>query len=249
MQPHSVCFLPTQQPQPHLPLFVFFPGMDGTGRLFDRQVDRLMERFDVRRLAVANNDRSHWSDLTEQAVKLIADEQSAGQELYLCGESFGACLAMQVAGKIGKSVNELVLINPASSFARFPLLAAGSVLSNLLPDSMYSLSAKILANFLVNADRVATTEQQSLVDAMLSVHPKSAAWRLALLRQFQVDTVVPKLVDIPTVLIAGERDRLLPSVFEVRILERLLPKSKMILLPNSGHACLLERDFYLADLL
>jgi pimeloyl-ACP methyl ester carboxylesterase len=249
MQPHSVSFLPTQKPQPHLPLFVFFPGMDGTGRLFDQQIDRLMKRFDVRRLAISSNDRSHWSELTEQAVKLIAAEQSAGQELYLCGESFGACLAMQVAGKFGKAVNELVLINPASSFARFPLLAAGSVLSNLLPDVMYTLSAKILANFLMNTDRVTAREQQSLIDAMLSVHPKSAAWRLALLRQFQVDTVVSELVDIPIVLIAGERDRVLPSVFEVRILQRLLPKSKLILLPNSGHACLLERDLYLADLL
>jgi pimeloyl-ACP methyl ester carboxylesterase len=249
MQPNSVSFLPTQQPQPHLPLFVFFPGMDGTGRLFDKQMGRLMKRFDVRRLAVSSNDRSNWSDLTEQAVKLIATEQSAGQELYLCGESFGACLAMQVAGKIGEAVNELVLINPASSFARFPLLAAGSVLSNLLPDIMYPFSARILANFLMNADRVTTKEQQSLVDAMLSVHPRSAAWRLALLKQFQVDTVVSELVDIPIVLIAGERDRVLPSVFEVRILQRLLPKSKMIFLPNSGHACLLERDLYLADLL
>ncbi len=249
MQPHSISFLPTRQPQPHLPLFVFFPGMDGAGWLFDGQVDRLMKRFDVRQLAVSSDDRSHWSELTEQAVKLIASEQSAGQELYLCGESFGACLAMQVAGKLGNAVNELVLINPASSFARFPLLAAGSVLSNLLPDVMYSLSAKILASFLINPDRVTAIEQQRLVEAMLSVHPKSAAWRLALLRQFQVDTVVPKLADISTVLIAGECDRILPSVFEIRILQRLLPKSKMIMLPNSGHACLLERDLYLADLL
>jgi pimeloyl-ACP methyl ester carboxylesterase len=249
MQPHSVSFLPTQQPQPHLPLFVFFPGMDGTGRLFDKQVDRLMERFDVRRLAVSSNDRSNWSNLTEQAVKLIAAEQSAGQELYLCGESFGACLAMQVAGKFGPAVNELVLINPASSFARFPLLAAGSAFSNLLPDMMYPISARILANFLINIDRVTAVERQRLIDAMLSVKPKSATWRLDLLRQFPVDVIVSELVDIPVVLIAGERDRLLPSVFEVRILQRLLPRSKMILLPNSGHACLLERDLCLADLL
>ncbi len=248
MQPHSVSFLPARS-QPHLPLFVFFPGMDGTGQLFNKQVDRLMERFDVRRLAISSNDRSNWSDLTEQAEQLISAEQSVGQELYLCGESFGACLAMQVAGQMQKNVNELVLINPASSFARFPLLAIGSALSNLLPDMMYPFSARILVDFLINTDRVAVIERQHLINAMLSVQPKSAAWRLDLLRQFQVDTVVSELIDLPVVLIAGERDRLLPSVFEVRILQRLLPKSKMILLPSSGHACLLERDLYLADLI
>ncbi len=249
MQTPSIRFLPVQLTQPHLPLFVFFPGMDGTGWLLDKQAERLMKRFDVRRFAVASDDRSHWLDLTEQAVKLILSERSDGQELYLCGESFGACLAMQVAGHIGKAVDELVLINPASSFSRFPLLATGSTLSNLLPDMMYSFSAKILASFLTNADRVTAKDQQRLVDAMLSVHPRSAAWRLALLKRFQVDKVVSKLVDIPVVLIAGERDRVLPSAFEVRILQRLLPKSKLILLPNSGHACLLERDLYLTDLL
>jgi hypothetical protein len=36
---------------------------------------------------------------------------------------------------------------------------------------------------------------------------------------------------------------------EVRILSQMLPKSKTKLLPHSGHACLLERDIHLADLL
>jgi pimeloyl-ACP methyl ester carboxylesterase len=249
MQPHSLSFLPTRQPQRHLPLFVFFPGMDGTGQLFAKQRDRLMKRFDVRCLAIERNDLSNWSEMTEQAVKLIATERSVGQELYLCGESFGACLAMQVAGRMRQNVNKLVLINPASSFARFPLLAVGSAFSNLLPDMMYPISARILAYFLINIDRVTAVEQHRLMDAMLSVQPKSAAWRLDLLRQFPVDMIVSELVDIPVVLIAGERDQLLPSVVEVRILQRLLPRSKMILLPSSGHACLLEQDLYLADLL
>jgi pimeloyl-ACP methyl ester carboxylesterase len=249
MQTHSVRFLSSQSSQSHLPLFVFFPGMDGTGWLIDNQLDRLTKRFDVRRLAIASDDRSNWSQMTAQAAKLIAAERAEGQELYLCGESFGACLAMHVAGHLGKDVDELVLINPASSFARTPLLSAGSALSNLLPDAMYPISARILVNFLINADRVTATERQRLTDAMLSVNPKSAAWRLELLRQFRADVVAAKLLDIPVVLIAGELDRLLSSVSEVNILQQLLPKSKVILLPNSGHACLLERDLYLADLL
>ena len=140
-----------------------------------------------------------------------------------------------------------MLINPGSSFARFPLLAAGSALSSLLPDLMYPFSTRILVNFLINADRVAAKERQHLIDAMLSVQPQAASWRLNLLRQFPVDSITSELIDIPSGFIAGEVDRLLPSVFEVRILQRLLPKSKLVLLPGSGHACLLERDLYLAD--
>jgi pimeloyl-ACP methyl ester carboxylesterase len=223
--------------------------MDGTGKLFDRQIERLSARFDIRCLAIASDDLSGWSGLTTQAIALIAAELGEGQTLHLCGESFGACLAMQVAGQMGRAVDELVLINPASSFARFPLLAAGGKLSSLVPATMYPFSARILADFLINPDRVATAERHCLIEAMLSVKPQTAAWRINLLKQFQVNAIVSEIRDIPVRLIAGQRDRLLPSVLEVRILQRLLPKSNTILLPGSGHACLLERDLYLADLI
>lgn len=223
--------------------------MDGTGKLLEKQSNRLADRFNVRCLAIPSNDRASWVELSRQAVQLIKTELAQGQSLYLCGESFGACLAMQVAAQMGAEVDQLVLINPASSFARFPLLSSVSVLSGLLPDMMYPLSAKILVNFLINPDRVTADDQQNLINAMLSVQPKSATWRLHLLKQFQVDEIVAKLIDIPVLLIAGRYDRLLPSVLEVSILHKLLPKSKTILLAKSGHACLLEQDTHLVDLL
>jgi pimeloyl-ACP methyl ester carboxylesterase len=249
MSRHSVSFLPIRLVQPHLPLLVLFPGMDGTGNLFDRQIARLIDRFDIRCLSIATNDLTGWTGLVDRAVQLILAELAQGQLLYLCGESFGACFAMLVAEQLGTKINKLILINPASSFARQPLLAAGSALSGLLPDALYPLSAMILVNFLIDGDRVAPTERQNLINAILSVHPQTAAWRLNLLRQFPVDSIVPKLIDIPTLLIAGRLDRLLPSSLEVNILSQLLSNAKTQLLPTSGHACLLERDIHLGDLL
>ncbi len=243
--------------QPHLPLFIFFPGMDGTGKLLHKQIDGLAKKFDIRCMTIDSNDRTDWAGLVDRSLDLIDQELAIGQKLYLCGESFGACLAMQVAGRFANSngtrsetiVAKLILINPASSFMRLPWLAWSSALSGLLPDALYPTSAKILVNFLIATDRVAFTERQSLVDAMLSVNPQAAAWRLNLLRRFQVHLIVPDIIDIPVLLIAGELDRLLPSLLEVKILQRLLPKSKTTLLPSSGHACLLEKDIDLADLL
>jgi pimeloyl-ACP methyl ester carboxylesterase len=249
MSRHSISFLPPRLVQPHLPLLVLFPGMDGTGKLFNKQIAGLVDRFDTRCLSIATNDLTGWSGLVDRVVSLILSELAKGQALYLCGESFGACCAMQVAEQLGTKISKLVLINPASSFARQPLLAAGSALSGLLPDALYPLSGIILVNFLINGDRVAPTERQNLINAILSVHPKTAAWRLNLLRQFPIDSIVPKLIDIPTLLIAGGLDRLLPSSLEVNILSQLLSNSKTLLLPASGHACLLEKDVNLADLL
>jgi pimeloyl-ACP methyl ester carboxylesterase len=245
----SLSFWQPRPAQPNLPLFIFFPGMDGTGKLLHKQIDGLALKFDIRCLTIDSNDRTDWVGLVDRSLFLIDRELAVGQELYLCGESFGACLAMQVAGQSAKNVAKLVLINPASSFMRLPWLAWSSALSGLLPDALYPTSAKILVNFLIATDRVAVTERQSLVDAMLSVNPQAAAWRLNLLRRFQVHSIVPDIIDIPVLLIAGELDRLLPSLLEVKILQRLLPKSKTTLLPSSGHACLLEKDIHLADLL
>jgi pimeloyl-ACP methyl ester carboxylesterase len=249
MSRHSVRFLPLRRAQPHLPLLVLFPGMDGTGKLFDKQITKLIDRFDIRCLSIATNDLTGWNGLVDRAVQLILSELAQGQSLYLCGESFGACFAMLVAEQLGAKINQLILINPASSFARQPLLAAGSALSGLFPDALYSLSAMILVNFLINGDRVAPVERQNLIDAILSVHPQTATWRLNLLRQFPVDAIIPKLTDVSTLLIAGGLDRLLPSSIEISILSQLLSNAKTLLLPASGHACLLERDVHLNDLL
>jgi pimeloyl-ACP methyl ester carboxylesterase len=249
MSCHSISFLPPRLVQPHLPLLVLFPGMDGTGQLFNKQIAGLIDRFDIRCLSIATNDLTGWTGLADRVVSLILSELAQEQALYLCGESFGACFAMLVAEQLGTKINQLILINPASSFARQPLLAAGSALSGLLPDALYPISAMILVNFLINGDRVAPTERQHLIDAIRSVHPQTAAWRLNLLRQFPVDAIVPKLIDIPTLLIAGGLDRLLPSSLEISTLSQLLSNSKTLLLPASGHACLLERDIHLADLL
>jgi pimeloyl-ACP methyl ester carboxylesterase len=235
------------QPRPtqsQLPLFIYFPGMDGTGRLFYKQVESLAAKFDIRCLELPRHDRSNWSVMVERSLQLIDTELTEDRQLYLCGESFGACWAMQVAAQLPERIDKLTLINPASSFVRLPWLTEGSALSSMLPDRLYPLSTRILANFLVNADRVPAHDRQKLIDAMLSVPPQTAAWRLTLLRQFQIDTILPSLVDIPTLLIAGQRDRLLPSAMEVSYLSKMLPKSSTVILPDSGHACLLEQDLY-----
>jgi pimeloyl-ACP methyl ester carboxylesterase len=245
-------FLTLQPRQHHLPLLIYFPGMDGTGLLFARQGELLSHRFDVCCLAIPGNDLSEWDELVEQSLKLISKELATNslcaRHVHLCGESFGACLAMLVAAQL-PSVQQLTLINPASSFARLPWLMAGSLVANVLPESLYQASTRVLASLLIEMDLVPAVDRQHLIQAMLSIDAQTAAWRLGLLRKFQVHAVVPHLVGISTLLIAGERDRLLPSKLEVQILQRQLPQSKVIFLPSSGHACLLEAETSLAQIL
>lgn len=245
----TIKFLTFEPRQQHLPLLIYFPGMDGTGVLFAKQQAELAAQFDVCCLAIGHNSWLGWSELVDRVVRLIDKESADGErEIHLCGESFGACLAMLVAAQLPR-VKQLISINPASSFARLPLLTFGSFGADFLPEPLYQLSTRLFVNLLIDVDRVAPIDRHNLVRAMLSIDAKIVAWRLKLLREFQINIAIPNLLDIPTLLIAGECDRLLPSKLEVQILQRQLPRSKIIFLPNSGHACLLEKDLNLAEII
>jgi pimeloyl-ACP methyl ester carboxylesterase len=223
--------------------------MDGTGVLFARQQEQLALHFDVCCLAISRCNLLGWNELVDGVVALIDRELAGGErEIHLCGESFGACLAMLVAAQL-PHIHQLISINPASSFARLPFLAMGSFGVGIVPEPLYQLSARVLAGLLIEVDRVSQIDRQKLIRAMLSIDAQTVAWRLKLLREFKLDIVVPDSIDVPTLLIAGERDRLLPSKLEVQFIHRQLPRSKIILLPYSGHACLLEKDINLAQII
>ena len=223
--------------------------MDGTGVLFARQQEQLARHFDVCCLAISRGNLLGWNELAAEVLALI-DRELAGREreIHLCGESFGACLAMLVAARL-PHIQQLISINPASSFAKLPLLAMGSFSVGIVPEPLYQLSARVLVGLLIEVDRVSPFDRQNLIRAMLSIDSQTVAWRLKLLREFDLNPILSDLIDVPTLLLAGEMDRLLPSTLEVQIIHRQLPRSKIIFLPYSGHACLLEQDINLAQII
>ena len=52
-----------------------------------------------------------------------------------------------------------------------------------------------------------------------------------------------------TVLIAGANDRLLPSTTEALRLGNIFPNAKILVLTESGHACLLEKEINLYEIM
>jgi len=245
------CFLTPERLQPDFPLFVFLPGMDGTGRLLRTQTAGLEPAFDVRCLAIPPDDLTNWQVLTETVVALIEAElqQAPDRPVYLCGESFGACLAMKVALYAPQLFDRIILVNPASSFRRKPIIAWGSQVTRWLPEFAYRLSSIALMPFLAYLGRVAEGDRQTFYDAVLSVPQKTSIWRLSLLGEFDVtDEQLPQLKQ-PVLLLASATDRLLPSLPEVQHLEKFLPHAQTVVLPYSGHACLLEADVNLYEIM
>lgn len=236
---------------PSRPLFVFLPGMDGCGALLQPQVAGLSCGFDIRCLSIPPDDLSGWAELTEQVAVLIRMEQQRhpGRTTTVCGESFGGCLALRLITRFPDLCDQLILVNPASSAQRQPWIGACRSLSQLLPAPLYHLSTLSLCNLLIASHRVSRATRHRLLAAMQAVRPRSAAWRLALLSQFRLEDLPLERIRQPVLILASGADRILPSQREAERLACHLSSATTVLLPDSGHACLLENQLNLSAIL
>jgi pimeloyl-ACP methyl ester carboxylesterase len=250
----SLNLIPLTPFSSHLPLLIYLPGMDGTGTLLKPQLKHLQDHFEVWGLTIPPNDRCPWLVLVQALYNLIYDliqplHSDRKRLLYLCGESFGGCLALQLLAQYPYLSDRLILVNPASAFQHQPLLRWSVPFVHWFAPMLYPLATIALLPFLVDSHRVSEDNRQSLLSAMQSVKPETAAWRLSLLEQFDLKTLDLYRIKQPTLIIAGEHDRLLPSVSESDRLSQKLMNSQTIVLPKSSHACLLESDINLAKIL
>jgi pimeloyl-ACP methyl ester carboxylesterase len=245
------CFLTPKRLQPELPLFVYLPGMDGTGQLLRSQTAGLEAGFDVRCLAIPRDDLTSWDVLAHNVLDLIHAEleKTACREVYLCGESFGGCLAQKVAIKAPKLFKRILLINSASAFHLRPFFGWLSQLTSLVPSCLYDIGGLGLLPFLANLPRISRSDRHELVKSIRYVPPQTVLWRISLLREFHVDDAQLRSLTQPVLVIAGSQDRLLPSLEEAKRLTSILPNAKMLVLSNCGHACLLEADINLYEIM
>lgn len=245
------CFLTPKTIRLDYPLFIYLPGMDGSGELLQTQADDLARCFDVRCLAIPPDDFSPWDQLTNRLLQLIYAElkNTPQRPVYLCGESFGGCLAQKAAIAAPHLFKGIILSNPASSFRIRPFLYWGSQFTDFIPNFFFDMGALGFLPFLASLPRISSGDRQQLLKAMKSVPAETIRWRISLLRDFDIDEYKLSYLNLPILLIAGANDRLLPSTSEALRLGNILPNGKIIVLPESGHACLLEKDINLYEIM
>ena len=244
-------FNPLKRDKRDRPWLVYLPGMDGSGKLLYTQIPDLAPHLNLRCLAIDREDLSNWKQLATATIDCLQKELAKDnlKRIYLCGESFGGCLAMSVAINAPQLVAGMVLINPASSFMQQPILSWGINLTRWMPSWIHGNSPLGLLPFLAELSRIKSSDRRTLLNAMKTLSQEVVSWRLSMLRDFSVTASQCKQFQQPTLIIASGSDRLLPSVKEASRLVRLFPNSAMEILPKSGHACLLESEVNLAHIL
>lgn len=234
-----------------LPLLVFLPGMDGSELSLRHHFEPLATMFDVRCFRIPGDDVTSLTGLASRLLELLAVEKESQprRPVYLCGESFGACLALEAVSHRPNLFDRLVLINPASSFNRRLWRSLGSAVLRWMPGKTYRVGAVGLMPFLVASHRVSKHDRQLLRQVIRNVTPEAVVWRLSLLRDFRLNQAKLRRFKAPTLLVASTADRLLPSVTEANRLARELQHAQVVRLDGSGHVCLLERGVSLCGLL
>ncbi|MBD2137810.1 alpha/beta hydrolase [Anabaena sp. FACHB-1237] len=233
------------------PLLIYLPGMDGSGKLFTRQIPDLSKFFDIRCLVIPTNNNSGWDDLTTDVLNLIHAEleKSSFRPVYLCGESFGGCLGLKIACKSQNLFKRIILVNPASVFSLLPWFSLLTDACQFVPSFLFDVGALGLLPLLANLEKIEASDRQNLLNAMRLLPPEIINHRLCMLRDFKISEVELKKIEQPVLLIGSESDRLSPSLSEVERLNQILPNTQKFILPNSGHACLLETQVNLYQIL
>lgn len=245
-------FLTPHTSNPGYPLLIFLPGINETGKALLKLETRGLEAgFDVRCLVIPLNNFMDWKQLTESAIALIqAELERIPQEaVCLCGESWGGCLALKLIEYAPHLFKRLILVNSASSFHRIPWLNQSPRLLAWIPPLLYKFSPLVILCLTSALTRISLTRLQILWKAAQAAPKQTAQYRLSQLSEFQIDETQLHQFTHPVLLIASQADRVLPSVTEAQRLSEIFPAAQVIVLPDSGHTCLIEEDINLYQIL
>ncbi len=245
---NNLRFLQPKSDNINQPLLVYLPGMDGTGRLFYRQIKHLENDFDIRCLYIPDGNRDNWQKLASQTACLIKESliHKSNQTVYLCGESFGGCLALELIRYMPTLCQRVILANPAFCLQERPWLILGKYFSAVAPRFIHQQASQLLIPLLVNIQRVNHPERMALLAAMRSISQSTTVWRFELLESFYLDRNRLKQVVGEVILLASGQDLLLPSVSAGKELVNIFPQAELKVLPESGHSCLLEKNLDLS---
>jgi pimeloyl-ACP methyl ester carboxylesterase len=81
---------------------------------------------------------------------------------------------------------------------------------------------------------------------MLQVGKNGYIRRLQILQEYDIRDQL-SAIRVPVLFLAGDLDRLLPSVKEAEFMSSRIPLAKVVVLRGYGHICLINHDFNLLD--
>jgi pimeloyl-ACP methyl ester carboxylesterase len=226
------------------PLALLIPGLDGTGRLYCRQVPALSERYRVLPWEFRRRTRFDFEDLVAELGEGTADEQPGS--MVVAGESFGGPVAISFALAFPERVRSLLLINTFAVYRRRVRIRLACRLSGLLPWPGIRQAKDIIAGALLALEGVPREGRAAYFDTIRRIDLRAYRRRLELVRDVDLTSRLQE-IGVPTLIFAAGRDKVVPSAAEARFMASRIPGSVLHEFPRAGHALLLTPGFSLAS--
>jgi pimeloyl-ACP methyl ester carboxylesterase len=228
------------------PPLVLVPGMDGTGRLFYRQVPLLSRRYRVATYAL-RDDTSDMSRLVSDLALVIDAIAPVERRALVVGESFGGALALSLALAMPDKVSGLVVLNSFPFFApqwrlRLAILGLG-----LIPWGAMKLVRRATA-WRLHSRHTHHDDIARFMELTAQATRRGYLNRLRALRQYDARERLNEICS-PTLFLAAEQDHLVPSVTQAEYMRARVPGAVTRVLPGHGHICLIAPGVDLAAIL
>jgi len=227
------------------PLLVYVAGLDGTGQLFFKQSLRLTPNYRVVTYRSREQSKFTYYDLTADLAAIIRDVGE--QKATIVGESFGGTVALSFALQYPQMIERLVVVNSFPRFRKRFTINLGIRLSSRMFNTMWPL--RLAANRLgLAVDGVTSDDREKFWKAIRTVNREAYTQRLRLIGELDLDSRLAE-IRVPTLFIAGDRDLVVPSVKEARMMAARMPNARVKIVKGAGHACLLGNLARLDELL
>lgn len=225
---------------------VLVSGMDGTGKLFYRQVPLLARGYRVATYALRDTATT-MEELMADLAQVIGIAAPETRRATIVGESFGGALALSFALGRPAQVERLVVLNSFPHFTpqiRLRLARAGL---RALPWGAMGVIRRLTASRL-HSRHTHRAEIRRFMELTALASRDGYCNRLQVLTGYDVRHRLQE-IRVPTLFLASDRDRLVPSVAQARYMAARVPGSRVRVLEGHGHICLIAPDIDLARIL
>ena len=222
---------------------VLVPGLDGTALLFYRQIPLLAEQFNVVAFPLPDDNQATMESLVEDLAQLIAEVAPEGA--ILLGESFGGALCLSTFLARPELVKGLVIVNSFPWLENRLQLHAGRLAMKVIPWAAMPHIRRGTQSRIQSAH----TSEEDLAEfhlRMLQVGQHGYRRRLEILQHYDLRGRLEE-ISAPTLLLAGNRDRLIPSERWGTYMNKHIPNSDLHILDGYGHICLINHDLDVAS--
>jgi 3-oxoadipate enol-lactonase len=225
---------------------VLIPGIDGTGKLFYRQIAGLEKHFNVTTTSLRDEART-MEDLVADLHAAVERVATDGRRVSLLGESFGGALTLSYAVAHPERVERLVILNSFAHFGSQARLWLGYHLLRATPWGMMRIVRQLNARRM-HSPQTDRDEIRRFHELMRATTREGYLSRLRILRNYDIRQQLASIA-APVLYLAADHDTLVPSVEQARLMSELTPAATLRVLEGHGHSCLIAPDMDLAAII